>query len=83
MTSGIRDRGFLKDTVDTKNKLCLVFPSRLCWQIREPTLGADKPCDEPCCINQLAYLKFKREGLAIPEVPPKTLLIVKLGETEK
>ncbi len=82
MTSGIWDREFLKDIADAKNKLCIVFPTRLCWQIREPTLGADKPCDAPC-INNLAYQKFKKEGLMIPTVLPITVLFEKLGEAEK
>ena len=68
-----------KDIVYTKNKLCIFFPSRLCWQILEPELGADKPCDAPC-INYLAYQKFKKEGLTIPMVLPKTILIEKLGD---
>ena len=65
---------YSKDVAHTKNKWCIVFPSRLCWQIKEPTLGADKPCDEPC-INYLAYQKFMKEGVAIPIVLPKTVLL--------
>lgn len=68
-----------KFIASTKNKLCIFFPSRLCWQIMELTLGADKPCDEPC-INHLAYQDYMEKGLTIPEVPPIQVIVRKLGD---
>ncbi len=55
--------------VSTKNRLCLFFPSRRCWQVSEPVAAIEKPCDDPC-INHLEYWQNKKNGWRVLEEPP-------------
>jgi len=44
----------VKGIQEKKNKLCLYFPSRICWQ-SGLSFDEEKPCEG--CINQNEFLK--------------------------
>ncbi len=52
----------------TENKLCLFFPTKICWQTMEPAAAIDKPCEGPIddftmgpCISYVEYWNRKKE----------------------
>ncbi len=63
----------------TENKLCLFYPSKLCWQLMDPAPAIDKPCEgsttdftvDPC-INYVEYWKEKKHLLPPKNTPSET-----------